>query len=474
MTGIGEGAGGPAAFSSAEVRRLQRQVAGAILLPGDDGYEAEKNGFERSLEHRPAVVVAARGPDDVVAAVRWAGEQGLGVAVQATGHGTCVAADRDSVLVTTTRMSDVRVDAGARVAHVGAGARWADVIEPAADHGLVPLSGAAPGVGAVSYLLGGGLGLLSRRFGSPADHVRSLRVVTADGRTTEASPRSRPDLFWGLRGSRGNLGIVVSASIDLFPVDEFFGGGLFFDGAHTRAVLASYAEWVRTAPDSLCTSLCLLRFPPIPEIPDFLRGRFVVHVRVAYTGPASAARPLLQPLREAAPLLQDTTAPMSYRLSGSIHNDPTTPMATVSRTMMLRNVDQAALQVIEELAGPAAEAPFMLELRHMQGALAREATSSGAVGYYPEAEYNLFLLAPAEPHGDLGLTERLEDRVTSSLGPWAAPGKVSNFLIGPQSEADIRSTYSGPTYEKLRKLKREFDPANMFRYNLNIPPAPDP
>src|SRR5262245_60819713 len=206
------------------------------FFAGDKGYEAEVGGFQTAVRHAPVVVVAASSVEDVVEAVRLARARDVRLAVQATGHGA--RAPADGVLVTTRRMSGVRIDPVARTAWVEAGARWSAVIEQAATHGLAPLAGSSPGVGAVGYTMGGGFGLLGRTFGYAADHVRALDVVTADGVARHVTATSEPDLFWALRGGGEPLAVVTSMEIALVPVPVVHGGGLHFDAAHGPAVLS--------------------------------------------------------------------------------------------------------------------------------------------------------------------------------------------------------------------------------------------
>jgi hypothetical protein len=178
------------------MNRLADQVTGPVLAPRDEGYDEERAGWQTARQHRPDLVVGAAGPADVQAAVTYASGRGLPVAVQGTGHASAAVAGEGGVLITTARMSAVRVDADAGTAWVAAGTRWDQVIHKAAPAGLAPLSGSAPHVGAVSYTLGGGLALLSRSFGYAADHVRGLDVVTADGRLRHVTRDCEPDLFW--------------------------------------------------------------------------------------------------------------------------------------------------------------------------------------------------------------------------------------------------------------------------------------
>src|SRR2546423_4479458 len=189
-------------------------IKGPVFRPGEDGYDEERAGFQAGVPERPELVVGATRPEDVAAAVAYATGRGLPVAVRATGHGLDIPTT-GGVLVSTSRMDGVRVDPDARTAWVEAGVRWKSVVAAAAPHGLAPLSGSAPHVGAVGYTLGGGLGLLSRCYGYAADSVRSLDIVTPDGVARHVTAASEPDLFWGLRGGLDNFGVVTKSEVDL-------------------------------------------------------------------------------------------------------------------------------------------------------------------------------------------------------------------------------------------------------------------
>src|SRR5688572_10922006 len=229
------------------VDELARAVTGPVLSPGDPRFADEVAPFNVAHQPRPAVVVGATSTADVAAAVRWAADRGHTVAVQATGHGLTGSLD-GAVLITTDRLDTVVVDPASRSARVGAGVRWRGVIDAAAPHGLAPLSGSSSGVGVVGYTLGGGLGLLSRQYGFAADHVRRAELVTADGAIRAVDAETDPDLFWALRGGKGNLGIVTELEFDLVPVARLYGGGIFFPGGSAPEVLHAFREWTTTLP----------------------------------------------------------------------------------------------------------------------------------------------------------------------------------------------------------------------------------
>jgi FAD/FMN-containing dehydrogenase len=442
-----------------------------IRRPGDGEYDTERAGFQRAVEHRPALIVGATGPGDVQEAVRLAAGQSRPVAVKATGHGVTVGADDSAVLITTDRMTGVRIDAERRTAHIEAGVRWGQVIEQAAAHGLAPLSGSSPDVGAIAYTLGGGLGLMSRRYGYAADHVRSIDVVTAESEprhVTPDGPDDDADLFWALRGGRDNFGVVTGLQVEVVPVTRLYGGGLYFAAEHVREVVEAYHRWTADLPEELTSSIGLVPFPDLPMVPEPLRGRYVAHVRIAYLGDKAAGEQLVAPLRAVAPRLIDRVDEMPYTASGTIHNDPTQPHPYYGTSLMLRGLDASDASTLLDLAGPDAPIPAVVQLRHLGGALARPPAVPNSVGHR-DAAFLLSVITFVE--GDVGPNRDLEARLQQALAPVTA-GTNLNYLYGPAATPEaVRAAYEPADYERLRQLKRTYDPTNMFRLNNNIPPA---
>ncbi len=444
-------------------------ISGPVFRPGDDGYDDERLGYNLALDHRPALVVGAQRPADVVAAVRHAGAVGLGVAVQATGHGVSQPGD-GQLVVSTARMRGVTVDPVARTALVLAGTRWQEVVAATAPYGLAPLSGSNPGVGAVGYTLGGGIGLLGRRYGYAADRVRGLSVVTADGRLREATAEQEPDLFWGLRGGKDNLGIVVSMEIDLVPVPTLFGGGLYFPGENAARVLHGYAEWTAAVPEEMSSSIQLIRYPDLPVLPEPLRGRFAAHVRIAWCGGAEEGERWVRPLRALGPTLADTLRTMPLTETGSIHHEPPMPVAAYDRNTALRELAPAAVDTLLELVGRPAAAPVILELRHHGGAYARPPRVANAVGGR-DAAFTLFSTSVLTP-GSLPELREVHAELHEKLAPWGTGGSFVNFLgIDDATPDRVREAYAPADYRRLAALKAAHDPANLFRVNFNVPPS---
>ena len=444
--------------------RLARHVAGAVFDGRDPAAAAEAAGFNTAVIHRPAVVVAASGAADVAAAVRYANDEGLPVAVQATGHGASAPAE-GSVFVSTRRMQGVRVDPAARVARVQAGVRWRPVIDAAVPHGLAPLSGSSSGVGVVGYTLGGGMGHLARRHGFAADHVRSVELVTADGAIRTVTAASDAELFWAVRGGQGRFGIASSLEFDLVPVPRFFGGALFFVGPAIEDVLHAFATWAPTMPEEVTTSVALLRLPPLEAVAPPLRGVVSLALRFGFTGSPERGEALLAPMRRVAPPVLDSVGPMSYAAVDRIHMDPTEPMPAVARGGLLHSMPTALVDTLLGFAGPDVEVPLAaVEVRLMGGALSRPPAIANAVAGR-EGAFSLSVVAPAPP--PLAETARtVTAQVVDALEPWSPGTSLVNFA-GHGDEQ--RRAWTPETLDRLRHVKQAVDPRNLFGGALGSP-----
>ncbi|MFH8463628.1 FAD-binding oxidoreductase [Streptomyces sp. NPDC017991] len=441
-----------------------------VLVPGDPGYEDELAGFQTGFAQRPDAVFAARSAEDVVAAVTYAAAEGLPVGVQATGHGLPGDAE-GGVLITTRRMDAVTVDARARTVRVQAGVTWRQVVEAAGPYGLAPLNGSAPGVGAVAYTLGGGLGILAREFGYAADHVRALDVVTADGRLRHvtADGGELPDgaaLFRGLLGGGANLGVVTELEIGLVPVTRLYGGSLAFDGRAVDpvAALRAYERWTATVPDSLTSSFAAVPCPDVPALPPRLRGRYVVSVRVAYTGTAADGERLVAPLRGIGPVLADSLREMPYAESRTIHSDPDFPHAYYGDSAVLSALDVDAVGELLALTGPDAPSMYVVQVNHLGGALARSRPNSVP---HREGRFLVRVLGGVD-----GPARELLHRALATVEPWTI-GRALNFAYGAGGAGAAggrtgAGLYDPRTQERLAGLKSAYDPANLFRRNYGV------
>ncbi len=305
------------------LQALRSRIRGAVLTPEDPGYDQARAAWNPAVQQRPLLAVMAETEGDIARAVEYASEVGLGVAVQATGHGVTVPAT-GGVLVNTSRMRSVNVGAGTAI--VGPGAIWADVLPHTQEFGLAPLLGSSSGVGVVGYTLGGGSGFLGRQYGLAADSVVRMRAVTADGRVLNVTAEEHPDLFWAMRGGTSNFGVVTRLEFKLYPVKRVCGGGVYWPIERAREVSDVYREWTAAAPESVTSRLALLRVPPLPHIPNEMWGKLLVAVQAAFLGDEEEGARLFAPFRKlGAPVVEDALGMMPFAAA------PTRSHATPSR-----------------------------------------------------------------------------------------------------------------------------------------------
>ncbi|MFH8405171.1 FAD-binding oxidoreductase [Streptomyces sp. NPDC018019] len=434
---------------------LTERTAGVVLVPGDEGYDAERSGFQTGRSHRPSVIVGAASAADVAEAVRHARAHGLPVSVQSTGHGLAAAAD-GGLLVSTRRMDEVRIDPEARTAWAGAGALWGKVIEAAAPYRLAPVNGSSPGVGVVGYTLGGGLGILGREFGYASDHVRTVELVTADGELRRVSQERDPDLFRALLGGGHGLGVVTGLEFGLVPVARLYGGQLVFGADLLDEALAAYLAWAEDLPDTLTSSVGLIVYPDLPVLPAHLRGRYLVQIRIAYTGTAEDGGRLVAPLRAVGPRVADTLREMPYSDAHTIHQDPAAPHAYDGDGVLLSGLDADALRTVAALGGPDAPMMCVVQLNHLGGALV---SGGGSVGHR-DARFLLRVLSPLDGT-DVTAVRSRHAGMLAVVAPWAV-GRSVNFLFGDHGDVTAEA-YEEPLRTRLAAAKAAYDPENVFR-----------
>jgi FAD/FMN-containing dehydrogenase len=433
-----------------------------VLRPGEAGFAEEVTGFNLAHPQEPDVVIAAGSAEDVATAVRWAAAQGMPIAVQATGHGADAAMD-GGLLISTRTMTEVRVDPQTRTATVGAGATWRDVLTAAAPLGLVGLCGSSTGVGVVGYTVGGGLPVLGRAYGWASERVRSMEVVTADGVLRHVDAGTEPELFWALRGGKSNAGIVTALTFELLPLARIYAGCAFYDGAHAAALLHAYANWTATLPDGMCTALQLLRLPPFPDIPEPLRGRFTVQLCAAWPGDPAEGERLLAPMRAVAPAIVDLIGEMPYAEVDRVFQDPQHPVPAAEECLLLPGLPEGAIGTLLELAGPDATTPLLVvALRHLGGALARPPAVEDAVGAR-DAAYLLqtvgILAGPHAPDVPAAMAA-----ARAAMSPQSTRRTFVNLHGTPGDESDRALAWPAQTYERLLRVKRRYDPADLLRY----------
>lgn len=451
---------------------LRWMVRGRII--DADVTDEAATPWDLAMRHDPVVTVVAADGADVAAAVRFATAHELPVGVQSTGHGPVLPVD--GMLIVTSEMDEVSIDPDARTARVAAGATWARVLDAAQAHGLAPLLGSAPHVGAVGYTLGGGLGWLARKHGPACDAVRSFEVVTGRGDVVGADPSRNIDLFTTLRGGGGGThGIVTAMEIDLFPVETVYAGNLIYPAEAAVEIIDSWARWTGTVPDDLTSSVVLMNFPPLPDLPEPLRGGSFTIVRGCWSGDIAEGRAVLDSWRLAHPPLVDLWSSMPFVEAGTISNDPVDPMPASAGGGWMRRPDRALAATIASRSFPSDGPPpvVLTEIRHLGGAVAAGSAMSSMGNR--DREYLLNCVAmcpPAEAAGSpvpvaptlAGLLEALGDAIDAdsylNFTEGAARRAASSRATDPRAAAAIRGA-------------ARFDIEGRFRFGVDHRGAAD-
>ena len=433
---------------------LASRVSGPVLTADDQGFADEVAPHNRAVVNAPDVVVGATSTADVVAAVRYAAEQGVPLTVLATGHGARIPV-RGGVLLTTSRLGGVTVDQATRTATIGAGAQWSDVVPVTDAFGLAPVAGSSTHVGVVGYLLGGGIGPFARSHGYSSDLVESFTVVTGTGDVVEASTDEHPDLFWALRGGKNGLGVVTQVRLRLVEMPELYAGALFFDTEHVEAALRGWLAWTATADGATTTSAAIVGFPPFEAVPPPLRGRTALVLRFARPGDAATGEQVAASLRALAPTLLDTVGVLPVAQSALIHNDPTTPGPSWVRGIMLTHADDDLATAWLDRVGPGATHPFVAaELRHVAGATEADVPGGSAVAGRGAA-FTLGLVGVDPAQFDTVMPQVADD-IARAVEPWTAAELNPNF-------AGAGTPLWAPAIaERLEQVRRRYDPAGVF------------
>lgn len=448
-------------LSARDIDELRAAVTSAVWLPGEDGYHRAVSTWNVGVQLRPAAVLSAHTAADVVAGVRWAAQHKMPVGAHATGHGAVANAD-GALLINTSQLNTVEVDAQARTATVGAGARLAALTAAAAPHGLAALQGSSGSVSVAGFVSGGGLAVLSRTYGLAADHVRSIDVVTADGELHRVDAGHDPDLFWALRGGKGNFGVITAICTSLIPLTSFYGGGIFFDGTDSSAVLHAYRRWIAGHTERTSSSVALLRLPPDPALPDALRGKFVVHVRMAHIGDNDEGARLAAAIRGAAPVLLDMMGEMAAAAMDAVHQDPSGPMPAYEQGCLLDDLTPDTIEAVLARTAAVPDSPLILvEIRHLGGAIARRPDVLSAVPGR-DAAFSLFTMAPDVPPSAQAAPAAVAALI-AAVTPWRSASALPNFLGRRTDPELVVAAWSADDRERLLAIKQWWDPANLFR-----------
>ena len=439
-------------------------LRGDVVTSDDAGWEEARQAWNLAADQRPRAVALVEGADDVSKVVSFARENGLKVTGQGTGHGAVpLRSLDDAILIRTDRMRRVEVEDG--TARVEAGAWAADVGGEAAKEGHAFLPGSSPNVGVIGYTLGGGLSWFGRKYGWACNRVAAIELVTADGEARTVDVDSHPDLFWALRGGGGGYALVTALHVKLVPVAEAYAGALIFPPELTADAIRAYRDWAAGAGEQVSSMVRILNLPPIPDIPEPLRGNRWVAIIAACIGTREEGKNAISPLREIGEPAVDSFDQIPSSGLNRIAMDPEPPVPSLAHHRVLAELPDDALSAFLDAAGPESGAPLLLaELRQLGGALRRPADGGGALDSLDGEFVMLGLAMLMDPALREPITAAL-DKLAHSMDPWASQGGFYNYAERP---CDVDAILPAETCKRLTDVKRSWDPDDVILANHSV------
>lgn len=447
--------------------------SGALLRPGDEGYESARRIWNGAIDRRPAFIARCRVTADVAAAVRFGAGHGLPIAVRGGGHSIPgLSVCEGGLVVDLSLMKGIGLDPGRGLAAVEPGVLWGELDAATQSHGLAVPGGEVSDTGVAGLTLGGGVGWLSRLYGLSCDNLVGAEMVTADGAVIEVDAEQHPDLLWGLRGAGANFGVVTRFTFRLHPVPvPMYAGMVLHPLEHGRQALRAFLDLADRAPDALGLNAAIVTAPPAPFVPQALRGQRAVVLAAGYVGPLDEGAEAVRPLREFATPAADLFGPTPYTVLQSMVDDSVPAgLASYARSEWLGRLDDTAVDALVSSAEQTTSPMSQVLIRVMGGAIAR--VRSDATAFRFRGANAMTTIAAMWPDvSDPGEQHRAWARTAwQRLRPWSAGGGYVNHLCDEGAER-VREAYGQPTWDRLVDLKRRYDPTNVFHLNQNIPPT---
>jgi FAD/FMN-containing dehydrogenase len=465
MTSIGT-APPSTALDSGALHELREGFRGEVTEPGDQSYDERREVFNGMFDRRPAVILRPTGTADVIRAVGLARLTGLPFAIRGGGHSVAGFSGVDGGIVLDTRaLKGIRIDPERRTARVQAGVDWGELDREAQQFGLAVTGGRVTTTGVVGFTIGSGSGWLERKLGLAADNLLSADIVTADGEVVVATRDENSELLWGLSGGGGNFGVVTELEFQLHPVSPVVYAGLMaFDPAKGADVIRTWRDISANAPDDLGWAVASVTAPPEPFVPAEWHGKRVWAVLGEYAGAHDKAKRLLEPLQALGPLF-DLFQPMPYTMFQGLI-DPANPYGR-RNYWRAHNAEDTPVDVLLERA-EAIPSPFTAFIVvGMGGAVARVGDDDTAIGGR-QAPFSVHINTMWEGEENDEANIGWARQTTETLAPWISPGAPLNFYT-EVGEGEIEDSF-GSRLARLRRLKRTYDPGNLFRLNQNIAP----
>ena len=449
---------------------------GRLIGADQADYDISRAVWNGAIDRRPRLIARCIGAGDVVAAVRYARDHHLEIAVRGGGHnvaGTAVC--DDGIVIDLSAMRAVRVDPDGRRAWVQGGALWGDVDHETQAHGLATTGGIVSHTGVAGLTLGGGVGWLMRKHGLTVDNLLAADVVTAAGERLRVSEADHPDLFWALRGGGGNFGVVTSFEFRLHPVGPtVLAGPIFWDASDAREVLRCYRDIVRDAPDELGTVVRFGTVPPLPLIPEQLHWRPAVMIGACYAGPIDDGVQVLRPLRAFRSPLLDLIGPAPYaQFQSALDSSVIHGWNYYWKSTHLPELRDDLIDVIADHAFSCLSPRSYAAMFHLKGAVSRVAEGVTAFGNR-QASHAITLDAVWRPGEEFGNRDTAWTRAFFAALDQFRQGVYVNFLGGDEGPGRVREAYGDSVYDRLADVKATYDPDNVFHHNQNVRPRSTP
>lgn len=468
-TGAPNGSPVTTAFAPEEISipQLRAMLKGQVITPNDDGYDEARTVFYGGIDRRPAFIVRAADATDVSRVVSLACETGIELAIRSGGHSMAgYGVSQGGIVLDLSDMKALDIDVEGRTAWAETGLTAGEYTAAAGAYGLATGFGDTASVGIGGLTLGGGVGYLVRKYGLTIDHLLAADIVTADGQLLHVDAETHPDLFWAIRGGGGNFGVATRFRFRLHEVDTVVGGMLILPA--TPDIIRNFVVEAETAPDELSTIANVMTAPPLPFLPPEYHGQLIVMAMLVYAGEVDAGQRAIAPFRALATPIADMVRPMRYPEiyppdEGNYH-----PVAA-ARTMFMDAVDQSTAELIVDRLRTSSAQMAVAQIRVLGGAMARVPAEATAFAHRGRRIMVNVAALYGRPE-DAPVHEAWATDFAAALRQ-GDPGAYVNFL-GDEGEARVREAYPGSTWERLVAIKRRYDPANLFRLNQNIPPAP--
>jgi len=457
-------------LDEAALTALANSFRGQLVRPGDPTYDEHRKIWNGSIDRSPALIARCAGVADVMAAVRLARDNGVVAAIRSGGHSFPGHSVCDGGLVIDLGlMKGVRVDPEGRTARAQAGVLLGELDRETQAFGLAVPAGIVTHTGLAGLTLGGGIGWLMRKYGLTVDQLLSVDLITADGEFVKASESENPDLFWGVRGAGGNFGIVTEFEFRLNPVGPIvLAGPVFWPMEESPKVLRFYRDWITDIPEELTTIVVHRMMPPLPVIPPDLHGKPVVAVIGCYAGPVEEGEKVIRPMKEFGSPILDLCTPKPFTAHQAMF-DPSFPQGWwyYFRSCDIAELTDEVIDIVAERATQMTSPLTAFPIFQLGGAISHVGENDTAFnGRASGHTINI--------NATTATREGFDEEREWSKGLWSAlqPYHTSvyvNFLM-EEGEKRIRQAYGAKRYDRLKALKRRYDPDNFFRLNQNIPP----